>query len=293
MTRESPDGGSMPVGAGLTSAGEQSFAARVRAVRPTGRPVYVLAPPPALLAELTIATFRDPPVTASVGDPIRVVATPETLDSLFEAFRPGHQAAELHSRDLLTYRTADSVPLSGPLVVAGDTAATVVSFGRTYGLFDADSASLASLGTERAAALWERADPVDPPERPEWRAVTVSLADRTSQETLAAFVELLDARREAPPAETLDLPTLAVLAGSASQSLQKAVVAWCESQSVAAASTVSTRKSALEAGGIVTVTRDPPDGVGAPGHRLMLADDHLAALSPAELYDVAASVIES
>jgi hypothetical protein len=278
-----------PIREAAVPAGERAFGERVVALAESNPPVYVLAPLPALSVAATRAVFDSPPVASPVDAPVRMVTTPAVLDRLYDTFRAGHQAAELADRGVVDYRAVESLPVSGPLVVAGDTVEAVVSFGRSYGHFDPSRANLASLGCERAATLYERSDPVVA-DRPAWRTVTTGLAERATPETLSALTDLLDARRAAPADRTVDVATVAVVAGARAEARQKAVAAWCAEQSVAAASTVSGRKSTLVERDVVEASPDR-DGVGAPVHRLTLADDYLAAASTEDLYDVVASVL--
>lgn len=275
----------------IQNASGRPFGAHLESLLDDRAPVYVLAPPPGLLVELTTATFRNPPLGATAEPPLRILADREQLSALFDTFEASHKAAELIAQSLVTYRAIDEAPVSAPLVVAEAYAATVVVFGQTYGIFETDRSNLASLSRDRIDDCWTAGTPVSPPDRPEWRTVTTALAEHTSEETLSVFRSLLDARRAAPEPETLDVVTIAVLAGARTQTLQRDVARWCTDQSVAAASTVSIRKSDLADRGIVSNTRDPPDGVGAPVKRLMLADDHLAASSVENLYDVVATVM--
>jgi hypothetical protein len=277
----------MPIREGASSVHEQTAGEQILSLDP---PVYVVAPSPAMLVEATTATFQDPPVTASVDTPLRIVTTPEQMTALSETFRAGHQAAELAAQRVVGFRTKASLPVDSPVIVGPGHVSTVVSFGQSYGLFDSVHAGVESLARERATAVWDEATAATV-DRPAWRTVTVDLEDRTCPRTRQTFVGLLDARRDAPCDRTLDVPTLAVLAGAVTGALQKAIADWCQSQSVAAASTVSTRKSVLCERGLVAVRPDPQDSVGAPVHRLTLADEHLDGLSPAELYDVVVDVV--
>jgi len=279
-----------PIREAAVPAGEHAFGERVVALAERQPPVYVLAPSPALAVAATRAVFASPPVPASVDHPVRVVTRPAVLDRLYDTFRAGHQAAELTDRAVVGYRAVESLPVSGPLVVAADNVEAVVSFGRSYGHFEPRRSNLASMGRDRASTLYDRADPVVA-DRPAWRAVTTALVERTARETLSALTDLLDARRAAPADRTVDVATVAVVAGARTGARQKAVASWCAEQAVAAASTVSQRKSTLVDRGLVESSPDP-DGVGAPVHRLRLADEHLAAAPTADLYDVVASVLE-
>lgn len=280
----------MPIRKGGRSVHDSSLAEYLDRVLTAAPPVYVLQPPPGLLVELTTGTFADPPVTSPVENPVRVVADADLLGQLFDTFRAGHQAAELTDRDLIAYRSAASTPLSGPLIVTEADVATVVSFGQTYGVFEGERPELSTLGFDRAREVWTDAEP-ESADRPAWRSVSVSLSNNTAPETLETFTALLDARRGATPDETIDVPTVAVLAGAATGALQKNIAAWCSDHSVAAESTVSNRKNDLVEAGIVSTRRDPQGGVGAPVHRLALADEHLESLPPAELYEVAVDVL--
>lgn len=281
----------MPIRQATQSLGSETLPGYVDSLLGRDSQVTVLAPPPALLVTLTTGTYRDPPVDARTAPPIRVVARPDVLDALAETFQVGHQAAELADRDLIGYRALASVPVSGPLVVADGRVASVVSFEGTYTLIEGDRSPLVSVGTDHAAALWERAEPALDTDVPEWREMTVSLTAVTSRETALAFGDLLAARRIAAPDRTLDVPTLAVLAGACTGARQKDVADWCTRRSIAAASTVSARKRRLDEHGLVTTEPIQQATVGAPVHRFTFADDHLSGLDRDRQYEIVADVL--
>jgi hypothetical protein len=278
------------IDAGATPTGSRTFPDALRRSLYAGPPVYVLSPPPALLAESVLALFADPPVDTAVEPPVRVVTTPSVRAECLDTFRVGQQAAELVDSGLLGFRTAETLPVSGPLVVGEDGATTAVTFGDAYALFDAADRGVARVGRDRAREAYEAATPLSVPDRPRWRAVASDLRDRSDEATLSALVALLDARRSAPAARTLDVPTVALLAGAGTTASQKAIARWCVEHDVAAKSTVSTRKQRLVERGLLE-TVPVAGSVGAPVHRLAFADDHLRALSPAERYAVAADVL--
>jgi hypothetical protein len=280
----------MPIRAAARTVEDRTVADRVRALLARGGPVTVLAPPPGLLRELTVGVFRDPPVGADPTPPIRVVAADDDLTALSETFGAGHKATELADRDIVDYRGADSVPVAGPLLVGPGRVVSVVGFERRYGFVEGDDA-LASLGSDRAERAFEAATRWAFEDRSGWRQVTTALAERTDDATLRTFLDALAVRRYAPAERSLDVVSLAILAGARTRAPQKAIADWCTACDIAAASTVSNRKSTLAEHGLVTTTRAPPDGVGAPVQELALADEYLAERPIEEVYDAVADVL--
>jgi len=278
------------IDAGATPTGTRTFSDAVRQSLDADPPVYVLSPPPALLAESVLALFGDPPVDTAVERPVRVVTTPSVRADCLDTFRVGQQAAELVDMGVLGLRTVETLPVSGPLVVGREQATTAVTVDDAYALFDAADRGVARVGRETAREVYEAATPLSVPDRPRWRAVASDLRDRTDAATLSALVALLDARRTAPAARTLDVPTVALLAGAGTTASQKAIARWCVEHDVAAESTVSERKQRLVERGLLE-TVPVAGSVGAPVHRLAFADEHLRALSPADRYAVAADVL--
>lgn len=281
----------MPIRGGTTSVHDRTITDCVSELLDRDAPVTVMGLPPAMLVELTVGTFAEPPVGHGVETPIVVIGELDTLSALDETFGGGHQAAELARRGLVEYRVSDSLPVSGPVVVGSDSVVSVIGFERSYGLVETDGNRLTSLGSDRAASARQSSDQFEFGDRPDWRTVTTDLQTRTDAETLRTFLEVLGIRRQAAAPRTLDVPTIALLAGACTNAPQKGIAAWCERCDVAAASTVSNRKSTLAASDIVTTTRAPPDGVGAPVHELVYADEHLAERSIEDVYAVAADVL--
>lgn len=280
----------MPIRQAARSLDGQPIAEYVDSL-PGEAPVTVLAPSPGVLADLTAGTYADPPVSGSSTPAVRVVARTETLFALYETFQTGHQACELADREVVGYRALESVPLAGPVVVAPDHVASVVVFEDSYALVGTDRTDLAAVGVDRARTLWDRAEALDHPALPTWREVTLSLTEATGRETARTFDRLLAARRRATQARTLDVPTVAVLAGAATGARQRDLADWADRQSLAAASTLSTRKQTLEARGLVTTTPVSDASVGAPVHRLDVADEYVRGLTAEEFYEVAEELL--
>ena len=281
----------MPLGPAAESVHDRTIADWVRELLGRERPVTVLGPSAELLAAVTVGIFEDPPVGADTRPPV-VVAERGTLETIDDTFGVAHRVSELADRGLVEFRVGEAARKAGPLLAGSGRVVTVVDFERSYGLVEVEDDRLRSLGRDRAARARESAARYEFDDRPEWRTVTTTLQERTNRETLEELLDGLAARRAAPAGRTLDVPTVALLAGARTEAPQKGIAQWCESCDIAAASTVSNRKSALAEHGLVTTKRAPPDGVGAPVHRLTVGDAYLAEQSMSTAYDIVADLFD-
>jgi len=249
--------------------------------------VLVVNPSPATVEDLIEAA------TAYDGElpPIHLLADEGVLKGVFDDFLVASRAADLVAEDVLSLRTAGELPRHSVLLTPAQVVSLVAVGDSVAGIAAEDEAF---VGTTREAydTDWADADSFSL-RTPPISDVRETLGDEIGPDALEDFDAVLGSMETARGDEDdLDEVTVSLLVAARNEVLLYDISKWGEDVGIASKATFSRTKTRLEDLGLIDTEKVPID-VGRPRLRLRLADDRLTDAAPADLANVATSVLAS
>jgi hypothetical protein len=242
--------------------------------------------PPATVVETLIES-----ATEYEGDlpEIRVLANESTLKTVMADFIVASNAADLIEAGSLSLRTTDDLP-QGSLVLTPDRAIALVAVDDQTGGLSAEDDPFVETAFDAYNADWEDAEQFNL-RTPAISRVRDTLETEISPEVEDDFDAVLASLETARgDGEGLDEVTISLLVAAKNRVLLYDISKWGEDVGIASKATFSRTKTKLEDMGLIDTEKVPID-VGRPRLRLRLADDRLEDADPAEMANVAQSVL--
>jgi hypothetical protein len=257
----------------------ETFADVIAAIadRPTERLAFV-DPTESVLVGLAQAGV-DPESLPSTT----VYASEATLKAVRRRFAVASGLADYVDAGSLTLRQVDASALGdSDFVVTDRTVYVPVSSGASVAGLAADEDAFRADAGDLVAAL--DGDPFGL-RTPGRRRILETARNRLGEGLADDMETMLSSVVADLPGEAFDVGTATVLLAARNDALLYDVSRWTEDVGLAAKSTLSGRKTALEDAGLVT-TEKVPDGIGRPQLRLLL-DGDLTGISVAEILEIA------
>jgi hypothetical protein len=220
---------------------------------------------------------------------IRLLGDERTLKDVMDDFIVASNTANLVEAGDLELRVLGDDARSSMLVTEDRTVALLEAGGLVGGLAT-DDAEFTGTAYESITTDWEGAEPFNL-RTPAIDRVRQTLNDEISPDVEEDFSGVLASMETARgDGDGLDEVTVSLLAAAKNRELLYDISKWGEDVGIASKATFSRTKTKLEDLGLIDTEKVPID-VGRPRLRLKLADDRLADAPPAELANVAQSML--
>ncbi|MXR22403.1 transcriptional regulator TbsP [Halobacterium bonnevillei] len=220
---------------------------------------------------------------------IRLLGDERMLKDVMDDFIVASSAANLVEAESLELRVLDDDTRSSMLVTDDRTVALVEAGGLVGGL-TTDDEQFTETAYDAVTDDWADADSFNL-RTPAIDRVRQSLDEDISPDVEADFENVLESLETARgDGDGLDEVTISLLVAAKNRVLLYDISKWGEDVGIASKATFSRTKTKLEDLGLIDTEKVPID-VGRPRLRLKLADDRLEDAPPAELANVAQSVL--
>jgi len=220
---------------------------------------------------------------------IRLLGDERTLKDVTDDFIVASNAANLVEAGDLELRVFDGDARSSMLVTEDRTVA-LVGVGGLVGGLTTDDAEFTETAYDAVADDWDDAEAFTL-RTPAIDRVRQTLDEDISPDVEADFDAVLASMETARgDGDGLDEVTVSLLVAAKNRELLYDISKWGEDVGIASKATFSRTKTKLEDLGLIDTEKVPID-VGRPRLRLKLADDRLEDAPPAELANVAQSVL--
>ncbi|WP_435147226.1 transcriptional regulator TbsP domain-containing protein [Halobaculum sp. P14] len=242
----------------------------------SGPRVLAVAPPKPLIRAVIDRLGDDAP-----DGSVRLLLTSDGT-AVFDEFLAASTAADAVAAGRLSVRVADAVRES--VTVTADAVFAHVAAGDDVLAATTTDAELLAAMRAKYGEAWAAADPYDVGV-PGRTALLDSFAERWP-DAAATLRDALDGASSLRRGDELDPVAACTLVAARHELLTMHLGEWAGDVGFSSRTEISRAKERLVAAGVVDTERIP-DGVGRPRQRLVLADDELADVPAAALFDAA------
>ena len=220
---------------------------------------------------------------------IRLLGDERTLKGVMDDFIVASSAANLVETDDLELRVVED-PGRSSMLVTDDRTVALVQAGGLVGGLTTDDAEFTATAYDAITDDWAGAEEFNL-RTPAIDRVRQSLDTDISTDVEDDFEHVVESLETARgDGDGLDEVTISLLVAAKNRVLLYDISKWGEDVGIASKATFSRTKTKLEDLGLIDTEKVPID-VGRPRLRLKLADDRLEDAPPAELANVAQSVL--
>ena len=260
--------------ADVVAAGLDGATATVLVVNPTAETIRELL--------RALEDRVDPPTT-------KVLVEATLLSDLVDDFLVGSVVADLVEAGNLKVRTVDETP-NNFLFVADGAVISVVAAGDRLAALESSDPDFMAEAQEYYEDRWSEAAPFTP-RTPPLSEVRETLATALGEETAADFDAVLGSLDSVRGnGDGLGEVAISLLVAARNSVLLYDISKWGEDIGLASKATFSRTKTRLEDAGVIDTEKVPIE-VGRPRLRLVLGDDRLGDVPPAEMADRARSML--
>jgi len=220
---------------------------------------------------------------------VDLLATADFFKEVMADFYVASRAADLVQQELLSLAAVDEQPTQSLLLTEDDLTALVTVAGGIGGLYT-DEDHIVTAVSEHVGSIESMADPFEL-QTPALSRVRETMGADLGESTVADFDAVLSRMaRNGAHLTTLDEVTICLLVAARNGELLYDVSKWGEDVGIASKATFSRTKTRLEEAGVLD-TEKVPIQVGRPRLRLLLGDERLATVEPAEMADRARQLL--